>query len=137
MNKGEETWKMLIDPLNVKCLQSIHHVQLICEFTFNVSRDNMRPAIHTPRGLTLQSRHETRIGLPMAFDKAHPTVRGPKLIWEIFIYFSKLSCQKVKSKPGSLHQCMHLDKSFLYVVLDLSYIALLVSQQIICVCVIF
>ena len=36
---------MLISPVNVKCPQSIRHVQPICEFTANDTRENMQAAI--------------------------------------------------------------------------------------------
>ena len=44
-DKGGGSWNFLVNPINVKCPQSIKHVRPICEFTANDSRENMSAAV--------------------------------------------------------------------------------------------
>ena len=44
-DKGGGSCKFLVNPINVKCPQSIKHVRPICEFTANDSRENMSAAL--------------------------------------------------------------------------------------------
>lgn len=44
-DKGGGSWKFIVNPVNVDKPQSLSHVQPICEFTANDTRDNMRAAM--------------------------------------------------------------------------------------------
>ena len=44
-DKGGGSWKFTLNPVNVKCLQSLRHVRPICEYAANDSRDKMRAAV--------------------------------------------------------------------------------------------
>ena len=44
-DKGGGAWNFSLNPVNVKCPQSLRHVRPICEYAADDSRDNMRAAV--------------------------------------------------------------------------------------------
>ena len=44
-NKGGGSWKFIVNPVNVEKPQSLRHVQPVCKFTANDSRENIHTAM--------------------------------------------------------------------------------------------